>query len=279
MNTCLKVLYYSFAILIAVFMNACKSEVGVIITTEATHISPNSALCGGSVNSASGSFVNSKGVYWSTASISKITNKTKYTLDGALDGSFESSLTDLLPSTTYYVRAYAGNSSGIELGNEINFTTLSGILVLSTFDVSTITSTSATCGGRIADNQNTTISSSGICFNTDSLPTTDNSKVVCPISTDSFRLTVTGLIPATTYFVRAFATNSYGTQYGNCVKFKTLPAIVSLSLVNKREEIIEILNVTVNDPYINEKTIQAVTLTATSGGIDPQSNVNKVIYN
>lgn len=268
MNSCLKVLCYSFVILIAVFMDACKSEIGVVTTAEATRISPNSAICGGSVNSEGGSFINSKGVYWSTASINKITKSTKYTVDGALDGAFESGLTDLSPSTTYYVRAYAGSSAGIELGNEINFTTLSGILVLSTFDVSTITNTSAVCGGRIIDNQNTTISMSGICFSTDSLPTTGNSTAICPSSTDSFTLTVTGLIPATTYYVRAFATNTYGTQYGNSVKFKTLPTVGAVSTVINQEERIEIFtnrrNKTENERFKNKTIAQVFTLTEVS---------------
>ena len=39
-------------------------------------------------------------------------------------GSFISSITALIPNTTYYLRAYASNSSGTAYGNEVSFPTL-----------------------------------------------------------------------------------------------------------------------------------------------------------
>ena len=46
------------------------------------------------------------------------------TTDGAGPGNFTSNMVDLLPSTTYYVRAFATNTAGTAYGNEITFMTL-----------------------------------------------------------------------------------------------------------------------------------------------------------
>jgi uncharacterized protein (TIGR02145 family) len=46
---------------------------------------------------------------------------------GSGEGSFSGTLTGLTPNSTYYVRAYATNSSGTAYGNEVSFTTLTTV--------------------------------------------------------------------------------------------------------------------------------------------------------
>jgi uncharacterized protein (TIGR02145 family) len=69
-----------------------------------------------------GAFITERGVVWSTSTNPRIALSTK-TSNGTGTGSFTSSLTNLTPKTTYYVRAYATNSAGTGYGNEISFTT------------------------------------------------------------------------------------------------------------------------------------------------------------
>ena len=68
------------------------------------------------------------------------------------------------------------------------------------------------------------ITSKGVCWsNTSSLPTISNPKTIDGSGVNSFISSITGLIPNVTYYVRAYATNSFGTAYGNTISVTTLP--------------------------------------------------------
>jgi hypothetical protein len=61
----------------------------------------------------------------------------------------------------------------------------------------------------------------GVCYSEYSTPTVADSKTVNGTGTGSFTSSLSGLLPETTYYVRAYATNTYGTVYGDEVYFKT----------------------------------------------------------
>jgi hypothetical protein len=116
----------------ALFQVSCKKdedkpEVPVLVTSDLIDIGQNIATCGGDITSDGGAPVTSRGVCWSTSANPTITNSN--TSDGTGTGSFESSITGLMPNTTYFVRAYATNSAGTTYGNEQTFTTLPESLV------------------------------------------------------------------------------------------------------------------------------------------------------
>ncbi len=92
---------------------------------------------------------------------------------------------------------------------------LASIPTLTTTVVSSITSTSAMSGANITSDGNDSITVRGLCWNTTGSPTTNNSITTDGISKGSFSSKIVGLTPNTTYFVRAYATNSEGTAYGN----------------------------------------------------------------
>ena len=72
---------------------------------------------------------------------------------GTGDGAFSCTITGLEHNTTYYVRAFATNSTGTTLGDELSFTTRDYTLpVVSTSAISNIWSVSAQSGGNITDN-------------------------------------------------------------------------------------------------------------------------------
>jgi uncharacterized protein (TIGR02145 family) len=96
--------------------------------------------------------------------------------------------------------------------------------VLSTVTTSTptnITATSVDLGGNITSEGGATVTERGIVYNTSTNPTTNNNKVIIGSGTGTFNSTISGLIPNTPYYVRAYATNSQGTAYGNEVTFTT----------------------------------------------------------
>ena len=97
--------------------------VPIVTTTLPSEITANSVLSGGNLTTDGGSTITSKGIVWSTSTNPTIALTTK-TNNGGGNEAFISVITGLLPSTTYYLRAYAINSSGVGYGNEINFTAL-----------------------------------------------------------------------------------------------------------------------------------------------------------
>lgn len=94
---------------------------------------------------------------------------------------------------------------------------------LTTTAVSTITQTTAQSGGNITTDGGASITARGICWGKATNPTTANDKTTIGTGTGIFSSFITGLTASTIYFVRAYATNSAGTVYGNEISFTTLP--------------------------------------------------------
>ena len=94
-------------------------------------------------------------------------------------------------------------------------------LSISTTAVTSITTNSARSGGSITPDGGGTVISRGICWATTSNPTTANRTTADGSGSGSFTSYITGLVAGTTYYVRAYATYSSGTYYGNMVTFTT----------------------------------------------------------
>src|SRR5690349_3078142 len=96
------------------------------------------------------------------------------------------------------------------------------IPAVTTATVADITTTTATGGGTIMNSGNDAIIERGIVYsNLVATPTLGDSKVVSTGTDNSFDATMTNLTSGTTYYVRAYATNSVGTAYGDVVNFIT----------------------------------------------------------
>ena len=92
---------------------------------------------------------------------------------------------------------------------------------LTTAAITSIETTTAISGGIISSDGASNVTSRGICWSTNTNPTTADSKTSDGTGSGTFVSTLTGLLPNTTYYVRAYATNSVGTAYGNQVSFST----------------------------------------------------------
>jgi uncharacterized protein (TIGR02145 family) len=95
------------------------------------------------------------------------------------------------------------------------------IPVLTTTAVTEISINSAKSGGKITLDGGSTITTAGICWSTEPVPTINNSKSTDALNSGEFVSSLTGLNPGVTYYVRAYATNGAGTGYGNEVSFTT----------------------------------------------------------
>ncbi|MCA0447318.1 MAG: hypothetical protein LCH54_13925 [Bacteroidetes bacterium] len=184
-------------------------------------ITDSSASSGGVFSSDGGLQVTEKGVVWSTHEDPDISLPTK-TLDGTGSGAFTSSITQLSPNTTYYVRAYATNSAGTGYGRQVSFKTSLTQPTVSTSPITFTTYNSSISGGNITSDGGASVTSRGVCWSTNQnpdifLPT----KTINGTGTGAFTSSITGLSPNTTYYVRAYATNSSGTGYGEEIRFAT----------------------------------------------------------
>lgn len=95
------------------------------------------------------------------------------------------------------------------------------IPTVATKPTSVITSSSVICGGNVINDGGAKVSERGICWNTSTGPTIEMNKTVDGDGIGEFSSKIVGLTSNTKYFIRAYASNSKGTAYGNEVIFKT----------------------------------------------------------
>ena len=93
--------------------------------------------------------------------------------------------------------------------------------VLTTTNASEITESTAKSGGSITSDGGASITARGVCWSTSTNPTIADGKTSDGTGTGFFTSSITGLTSGTTYNVRAYATNSTGTGYGNAIIFST----------------------------------------------------------
>lgn len=91
--------------------------------------------------------------------------------------------------------------------------------VLTTSNAVSVSQTTAESGGNISNDGGSTIIVHGVCWYIKHNPTTDNDNTMGGAGSGNFISLITGLVPNTTYYVRAYATNSLGTSYGNEITF------------------------------------------------------------
>lgn len=107
-------------------ITACKKDnqkgptVPELTTTAVTSVNSTTATSGGSIISNGGEVIVASGICWSTSATPTISNDT--TKGSTATGSFTATLKNILPSTKYYVRAYATNRVGTGYGNVVEFT-------------------------------------------------------------------------------------------------------------------------------------------------------------
>ncbi len=177
----------------------------------------------GNVTDLGGLTVTSKGMCWGLTHDPTI-DANNHTSDGVATatGTFDSTITGLMPGQTYYVRAYGTNSDGTGYSGEVSVSIDSTRPQVTTLPVTGIASTSATCGGNVDSEGGEPVTAKGICWSTSLSPDLDDNVTVNGTGRGAFSVEITGLTPATGYYVRAYATNALGTRYGDNVNFTTL---------------------------------------------------------
>lgn len=136
------------------------------------------------------------------------------------DTKFVVTFSDLQVNTKYYYQFEYSNGVDIFKTDIKDFTTNdNGEPSVTTSDVSNISSYSAQCGGNIIDDGGYEITARGVCWSTNQNPTIEGSHTSNGTGTGVFVSNITGLEPFTTYYVRAYASNSMSTSYGEPKSF------------------------------------------------------------
>jgi len=103
-----------------------SSTTPTVSTSAISSITSSTAVSGGNVTADGGATVTERGVCYGTSQNPTLSNSK--VISGSGTGSFTANLSNLVASTTYYVRAYAINTNGTVYGTQQSFTTLAGSL-------------------------------------------------------------------------------------------------------------------------------------------------------
>ena len=206
-------------------------------TAAASAITSTTATLNGDITSDGGADISARGFVYAISNAGLIigaTGVTNVTVNGTT-GTFNSAITSLTAGTKYYYKAYATNTVGTSYGNEQSFTTEAVVRAVaptaSTTEASAITSTTATLNGDITSDGGATISARGFVYATSNadltIENTAADTVIVSGTTGVFNSAITSLTAGTTYYYRAYATNSVGTTYGGEQSFTT-EAVLSI---------------------------------------------------
>ena len=227
------------------FINSICNDIESLfpsVTTNAeTNVLNNGFTMNGDVANDSTN-VTAKGFVRATTNVNLRKGVSGVTDTGSLGtgtASFSSAVTGLGNGTTHYYRAYATTSDGggltaygdIETVTTINATAPGIVSNLA----SSVSSSGMTMNGSLSSTGGATVTDKGFVYSSsDSTPTIGEfnvTKVSQHPSTfntiGSYSRAVTGLSSATTYYYRAFATNSVGTAYGNTISQPTSTSYVT----------------------------------------------------
>jgi len=210
-------------ILMILLINCKKEDIKVVPTItigSITNITANSATCSSEISSNGGTEVVMCGFCWSSTN-QKPTLTDNKTSEAIGSNHFTSSITGLTQGITYYLRAYASNSIGTAYSNRVTLTTLVSAPTITTTELSAVTFTSANSGGNISSDGGTQVTAKGVCWSNNPNPTITNNKTSDGIGLGAFSSCLFDLASNTTFYLRAYATNSKGTSYGSEVSFKT----------------------------------------------------------
>lgn len=194
-----------------------------LYSTNVSGVTINSAVLTATIYSAGNGTISRKGFCWSTETSQPDMDKnTHQDIEGNVTA-LNHTLTGLTPGKTYYVRAYAVNEAGVTYNSHAQFTTDAvNKPTFGNISVTDVAITTAKVTARISSNGNQEITRKGFYWSNTNHEPGENDQVKAIEGTgDQMVLNMSDLKSSTTYYVRAFATNSQGTTLSNITSFTT----------------------------------------------------------
>jgi hypothetical protein len=192
-------------------------------------------------------------------------------------GAFTGSISSLTCNTLYHIKAYATNSSGTSFGSDQTFTTSACVQSITTSAVSSVATSTASFNASITATGGADATQSGFAYGTLATLATviSTSTLGSQTGTATFTSDINGLTSNTTYYVRAYSTNSAGTSFGSIVSFTTDP--VSVPTVSESAATgIDMTNTTINGSV---DSIGNITVTARGFEWGTDSSYGTIISN
>lgn len=227
----LKKLIYLMSALV-IIISSCKKDpidppdpppakVPELRTLEVTEATAYSAVSGGLIIDAGDAKITHRGICYSfTPSIPTIDSSRLE--DNGHEDEFLIMLENLRPFSEYKVRAYAISEAGVGYGQTVTLITKKTSLpIIQTLAATNVGIHSAISGGKIISSGSDPITTSGICFGTNVMPTIANNVIENLSNEDEFIGIIENLSPFTNYYVRAYAVNAIGVSYGSRIDFTT----------------------------------------------------------
>lgn len=206
------------------------ANIATVDISEASNIEGKAATINADVPYDGKDNVTEKGICWATTE-NPTTEDNVIKSANVGTGTFTTSMTKLDGATTYYVKAYAVNKMGTAYSSQIEFTTLVASPTITTDKTENVTKTTLDVYGTVVVDGGATVTERGFCWATTENPTTAGSKLAASTAElGEYNLTIDNLEPGTEYYIRAYAINSAGTEYGDNLKVKTVTDIQKLYL-------------------------------------------------
>ncbi len=141
-----------------------------------------------------------------------------------VNGKWITQMNYLEKSTKYYYRYEFYNGYNLMWTEIFNFTTTDqqDKPTVETVEATNITMTTATVEGNVTNDGGSPVTERGICYSVYENPTLSDSVRLAGIGIGRFYCEMSNLTNATTYYIRAFATNSEGTSFGDVITIRTV---------------------------------------------------------
>ncbi len=187
---------------------------------------------------------------------------SKVIAEGNGTGDFTATATGLIEGKVYYIRAFVTNSKGTIYGNELEMDFNAIMPVVSTQEVTgkIIAQGIATLHGTIESKGDPAYTQRGFVYGVAHNPTKDDATVinVSGTNTGTYTYNLNNLEMGSVYYVRAFATSSKGTAYGDEVALDfnaIMPEVTTISATVQDAEHIYLIGniVAVGDPEYIER--------------------------
>lgn len=197
------------------------SQKPLLVATNATDIQSYSATLNGTAN-ANGFKSDVQFEWGTTTAYGNIATATPAWVSANSNIPVSVDIGSLQSNTTYHFRIKAQNIVDEAYSNDATFTTLPSAPHINTTAASNIMHNSASSGGWVTYDGGSAVTARGVCWSTSQNPTLADNYTTDGSGTGTFSSIITGLNIGTTYYVRAYATNSIGTSYGSQVSFTTI---------------------------------------------------------
>ncbi|WP_205860240.1 BspA family leucine-rich repeat surface protein [Polaribacter sp. 20A6] len=151
----------------------------------------------------------------------------------------------LKQNTTYYYRIYFTNKTDTYYSEQRSFTTEIGDSSSNLGNITEITAFSAKLSSRIESDGGSSITKRGVCWSTNSNPTTSDSKTEDGTGIGSFTSNLTGLTHSTLYYVRVYSINETGVTYGEEQTFTTRDGVAEFTTNTVKDITVTTANISI----------------------------------